>query len=132
MIVFVNGTFDIIHPGHLKLLKYAKTLSNNTTVIVAIDSDDRVRKLKGPTRPVNPENNRLQMLYALKYVDLAYIFGTDEFLEASIAMLEPDVMVKGADYRDKPIIGAKHCGRIDFVELTNDSTTKIIQSISNR
>lgn len=130
--VVVNGTFDILHLGHLKLLEYAKSFENSY-VYVLIDSDRRVKSLKGITRPINSEDERSYMLKSLKTVDHVDIFDTDQELIDKIKAYEPDIMVKGSDYSDKPIIGAEHCKEIKFYELVKgQSTTNKIQSITNR
>jgi D-beta-D-heptose 7-phosphate kinase/D-beta-D-heptose 1-phosphate adenosyltransferase len=130
--VFVNGTFDIIHLGHLKLLEYARSFPNSY-VLVLTDSDRRIKELKGTNRPVNTEYERCSMLFALKYVDQVETFDTDQELIDLIKGFEPDVMVKGSDYRGKPIIGAECCKEIKFYDrVKNYSTTNKIQDIANR
>jgi len=127
--VIVNGTFDILHRGHLKLLEHAKSYPE-AHVLVLIDSDRRVKKLKGYSRPINNQYERTYMLEALKYVDEVDVFYSDDDLVDKIKQFQPDVMVKGSDYRDKPIIGAEHCKEIYFYDLlTQYSTTKKIQNI---
>ena len=130
--VVVNGTFDIIHLGHLRLLQYAKSFPNSY-LLVLTDSDRRVKELKGANRPVNTEYERCNMLFALKYVDRVEIFDTDQELIDLIKDFEPDVMVKGSDYQGKPIIGAEYCKEIKFYDrFKNYSTTNKIQDIANR
>ena len=127
--VFVNGTFDILHTGHIALLEYAKSLGNK--LIVGIDSDDRVRLLKGSLRPINSQLERGTLLNALKSVDEVFIFDTDAELASLIK--DCDVMVKGSDYKDKPIVGQDICKEIVFFERLNGySTTEKIQHIVNR
>lgn len=127
--IFVNGTFDILHRGHLELLAYAKSLGD--FLIVAIDSDRRVQELKGPTRPINNQEERLVMLNAIRWVDQVYVFDTDNDLRKLIA--ECDIMVKGDDYRGKPIVGEEVCRRLVFFEkLDGYSTTNKIKDITNR
>jgi D-beta-D-heptose 7-phosphate kinase/D-beta-D-heptose 1-phosphate adenosyltransferase len=131
--VVVNGTFDILHVGHIALLRHAKTAYPYAGVLVLIDSDRRVRELKGSSRPVNTAAERITMLEALRYVDYVNTFDSDEELIANIRAFEPDVMVKGSDYKDKPIIGAEYCKEIYFYEKDEEfSTTKKIQDIINR
>lgn len=127
--VFVNGTFDILHLGHIKLLKAAKSLG---VVCVAIDSDPRVRQLKGPGRPINDCFTRISMLEALRFVDYAVVFHSDDDLRRVIKEWKPDIMVKGSDYIGKPIIGEELVNKIVFIDKTDDSTSRIIQSISYR
>ena len=130
--VVVNGTFDILHLGHLKLLEYARGFPNSY-VLVLTDSDRRIKELKGNGRPINNEYERSSMLFALKYVDRVEIFDTDQELIDLIKRFEPDIMVKGSDYQDKPIIGAEYCKQIKFYDrLGNYSTTKTIQDITSR
>jgi D-beta-D-heptose 7-phosphate kinase/D-beta-D-heptose 1-phosphate adenosyltransferase len=130
--VVVNGTFDILHLGHLKLLEYARGFPDSY-VLVLTDSDRRIKELKGNNRPINNEYERSSMLFALKYVDRVEIFDTDQELIDLIKRFEPDIMVKGSDYQDKPIIGAEYCKQIKFYDrLGNYSTTKTIQDITSR
>jgi rfaE bifunctional protein nucleotidyltransferase chain/domain len=129
--IFVNGTFDIVHTGHLLLLNYAKSLGDH--LLVAIDSDSRVQRLKGQSRPINNESERTSLLINLRSVDRVRIFETDEDLVNIIATYQPDIMVKGSDYKNQPIIGAEHCKEIAFFERINEySTTKKIQYIIDR
>ena len=130
--VIVNGTFDILHLGHINLLQNAKSYPN-AYVLVLIDSDRRVKQLKGTNRPVHSEYERASMLFALKAVDRVEIFDTDEELIEFIKNFNPDVMVKGSDYRGKPIIGEEYCKEIKFYDrLDKYSTTNKIQDIINR
>lgn len=130
--VVVNGTFDIIHLGHLKLLEYARSFPNSY-VLVLTDGDRRIRQLKGNDRPINNEYERCSLLFALKYVDRVETFDSDQELIDLIKDFEPDVMVKGSDYKDKPIIGAEYCKEIKFYDrLGNYSTTNKIQNIADR
>jgi rfaE bifunctional protein nucleotidyltransferase chain/domain len=127
--VFVNGTFDIIHLGHLALFNYAKSLGD--FLLVAIDSDARVKQLKGNDRPINNQIERKTLLENLKAIDEVQIFDTDQELIDIIATC--DVMVKGSDYIGKPIVGEHVCKQIIFFDRINGySTTKKIQSITNR
>jgi D-beta-D-heptose 7-phosphate kinase/D-beta-D-heptose 1-phosphate adenosyltransferase len=129
--IFVNGTFDIVHTGHLLLLNYARSLGDH--LLVAIDSDSRVQRLKGQSRPINDESERTSLLINLRSVDRVRIFETDEDLVNIIATYQPDIMVKGSDYKNQPIIGAEHCKEIAFFERINEySTTKKIQYIIDR
>jgi D-beta-D-heptose 7-phosphate kinase/D-beta-D-heptose 1-phosphate adenosyltransferase len=127
--VFVNGTFDILHLGHVALLDYAKSLGDQ--LVVAIDSDARVKLLKGSDRPINSQLERGTLLAALKSVDEVFVFDTDDELRSLIQAC--DIMVKGSDYRDKPIVGQEICKQIVFFERLNGySTTNKIQDIANR
>ena len=127
--IIVNGTFDIVHSGHLALLNYARSLGDY--LIVAIDSDRRVKELKGADRPVNTQAERQELLSNLRSVDDVRIFDSDQELVSIIA--ECAVMVKGSDYRDRPIVGSEVCSSIVFFErIDGFSTTEKIQHIANR
>jgi D-beta-D-heptose 7-phosphate kinase/D-beta-D-heptose 1-phosphate adenosyltransferase len=128
MKIFVNGTFDIVHNGHLAMINYAKTLGDSLSI--AIDSDSRVKQLKGKTRPINNQQERANLLINLKAVDNVYIFDTDSELIDLIK--QHDIMIKGSDYKDKPIIGSDLID-INFFDRINEySTTNKIQDIINR
>jgi len=127
--VIVNGTFDIIHPGHLALLNYAKSLGDS--LVVAIDTDDRVKELKGTSRPINNQYERKLLLENLKAVDKVYFFSSKEELIKLIG--ECDIMVKGSDYQGKSIIGESHCKQVIYFQRINEySSTKKIEHIINR
>lgn len=132
MKIIINGTFDIIHLGHLHLLSYARSIINSY-VYVLIDSDRRVRELKGPKRPFNSEYERASLLFSLKYVDRVDIFDSAEELENIIKNFHPDLMIKGSDYKDSHIIGSQYCKEIKFYDrLEKYSSTKKIQDIIDR
>ena len=129
--VFVNGTFDVLHLGHLALLNYAKSLGDK--LFVAIDSDERVRQLKGPTRPIYDAYQRKVMLLNIKAVDEVEIFSSDEELELWIKQIKPVIMVVGSDWRNKTVIGSQFAKRLEFFERIDEySSTKTIQDIINR
>jgi rfaE bifunctional protein nucleotidyltransferase chain/domain len=129
--VFINGTFDILHPGHIALLNTAK--SHGDYLVVAIDSDRRVQELKGISRPVNNQNTRRIMLSNLKAVDLVEIFDTDEELMNIIKTYSPSIMFKGSDWKDQTIIGGHLVNHIEYFDRIDDySTTNTIQHIINR
>jgi len=102
-VVFTNGVFDILHVGHLSLLEKAKSFGD--ILIVGVNSDDSVRRLKGKKRPLIPYRDRTRLLAALKPVDYVVRFSEDTPLEI-IKKIKPDVLVKGADYRVSEIVGA--------------------------
>jgi D-beta-D-heptose 7-phosphate kinase/D-beta-D-heptose 1-phosphate adenosyltransferase len=126
--IFVNGTFDILHPGHIALLSYARSLGDSLTV--AIDSDRRVKLLKGNNRPINSAFDRKYMLSALKFVDRVEIFDSDDELCKLIA--SHDLMIKGSDYINCPIVGKELIDIIFFDRIGGYSTSDKIQDIINR
>lgn len=129
--VFVNGTFDILHLGHLALLNYAKSLGD--TLFVAIDSDERIKLLKGPTRPIYDAFQRKTMLLNLKAVDEVEVFSSNEELELWIKQIKPSIMVVGSDWRNKTVIGSQYAKRLEFFDRIDDySSTKTISNIINR
>jgi len=103
-IVFTNGCFDLLHPGHIDYLQKSRALGD--VLIIGLNDDDSVRRLKAPTRPINPLPDRAIMLTALKSVDMVVAFPEDTPLEL-IKSLMPDVLVKGGDYEPDSIVGAK-------------------------
>jgi D-beta-D-heptose 7-phosphate kinase/D-beta-D-heptose 1-phosphate adenosyltransferase len=131
MRIFVNGSFDLLHTGHLDLLYYAKSLGNH--LHVAIDADERIRQHKGSNRPINPLHIRKSIMQSLKPVNSVSVFGSDDELINTIRAVSPDIMVKGSDWRGKQIIGAEYCGKVMFYERVNgESTTKIIEDFITR
>ncbi len=101
-VVFTNGVFDILHPGHVRYLATAR--SHGDALIVAINSDRSVRAIKGPERPVNPETERAEVITALACVDAAVVFDEDTPHDI-ISAIQPDVLVKGADWAHDKIVG---------------------------
>ncbi len=129
--IFVNGTFDILHRGHLELLNYAKSLGD--FLLVGIDTDDRVKEKKGPTRPIHSQEERKFFLENLKAVDAVDIFSCDEELENMIKSYKPDIMIVGSDWKDKSVIGSYYSAELRFFDRIGDyATTKTIQSIIDR
>jgi D-beta-D-heptose 7-phosphate kinase/D-beta-D-heptose 1-phosphate adenosyltransferase len=131
-IVFTNGVFDLMHPGHLAQLKAARALGD--VLVVGLNSDASVRKLaKGEDRPLMPEQARKQLLEELRCVDAVVVFNDDTPL-ALIEVVQPDVLVKGADYAHKVIVGRKVVeaggGRVELVPLLPGwSTTELLRRI---
>jgi D-beta-D-heptose 7-phosphate kinase/D-beta-D-heptose 1-phosphate adenosyltransferase len=123
--VWVNGCFDVLHLGHIKLLEYAKSLGGR--LIVGVDHDDRVKEMKGPNRPFNNTGDRIKMLEALRCVDQVTFFRTDEHLKYLIKSFDIDIMVVGDEYKDKYVIGSEHAKEVKFFnKLDNYSTTSIL------
>lgn len=130
-IVFTNGCFDLLHVGHVRYLTEAK--KKGDVLVVAINTDQSIKKLKGTNRPLTPEAERAEILSALAAVDFVTYFDQDTPAEI-ISQLKPNVLVKGADYKIKEIVGhdfmSRSGGKVVRVPLAkNYSTTKIIDSI---
>lgn len=128
-IVFTNGCFDILHEGHTKLLREAK--SHGDVLVVGLNNDDSVKRLKGPERPINSEDQRQEVLEAVDCVDAVFLFAQDTPLEL-ILDLKPDILVKGSDYEKSEIVGASEVeswgGSIVRIELVPGvSTTAILE-----
>ena len=129
--VWVNGTFDIVHLGHIQLLKRAAELGD--FLIVGLDGDRRVTELKGEQRPINNIVSRLALLEAIKYVDRVVIFNSDEQLETHIKTMRPAIMVIGEEYRGKRIIGSEYVGEIIyFPKMEGFSSTHIINKLYDK
>ena len=129
--VFVNGTFDLLHPGHISLLNYAKSLGDY--LVVGIDTDDRVREKKGSTRPIYNQEDRGLMLIALSAVDEVTYFSSDESLEALVKDVKPAIMVVGSDWKDKSVIGSYWASELKFYDRIEEyATSKTVQCIINR
>ena len=135
-IVFTNGCFDILHIGHIRYLTAAKELGKkiNAHLIVGLNSDSSVKILKGENRPINNEDDRAEMLLALKAVDHVVIFS-DKTAEDLIKKIKPEIYVKGGDYNWNNLPEAKivesYGGRVEFIKFVDDhSTTKLIEKIN--
>lgn len=128
-IVFTNGCFDLIHAGHVKYLQKAK--KSGDILIVALNSDNSVRKLKGKGRPIVPEKDRAEILAALECADYVVLFN--ELTPARIIRyIKPDILVKGADYKLNEIVGRDMAKRVKTIQLVkNKSTSNIIKKIKN-
>ena len=132
-LVFTNGCFDILHPGHVDLLRRARSLGD--ALVVAINSDESVRRIKGPNRPIFSESERAEVLRAFEMVDFVCIFSEDTPLQTILA-LQPDVLVKGADWVDN-IVGSREVeswgGRVAALPLVaGQSTTGIVERVLSR
>jgi len=130
--VMVNGTFDIVHRGHIELLNYAK--SQGDFLLVAIDTDRRVKELKGEKRPINNQWDRWFLLDNLRAVDTVRFFDSKEELIEIMKEYKPDVYVKGGDWkRDKPGTAEQYCDKVIYYDRVGSySTTKTIDDIINR
>ncbi|MEO5589111.1 MAG: D-glycero-beta-D-manno-heptose 1-phosphate adenylyltransferase [Gemmatimonadaceae bacterium] len=133
-LVFTNGVFDLIHPGHIDVLVAARECGD--ALVVGLNSDASVRRLKGPARPVRNEVERAYVLSALEMVDCVVLFDEDTPIDL-VVLLEPDVIVKGGDYTVGTIVGAREVqargGEAIVIPLTpGQSTTLIIEKLSGR
>jgi D-beta-D-heptose 7-phosphate kinase/D-beta-D-heptose 1-phosphate adenosyltransferase len=129
--VMVNGTFDILHPGHISLLNTARSYGDY--LIVAIDTDRRVKELKGPDRPINNQLFRRIMLSNIKAVDLVELFDSKEELIELMKRYQPDIYVKGSDWKGKSVVAEQYVKEIFWYDRIDEySTTKIIQDIIAR
>lgn len=128
-IIFTNGCFDIVHRGHIELLKFCKSLGGS--VIVGLNSDLSVKKLKGTNRPINCQEDRKFLLESLKYVDEVRIFDEDTPISL-IEEIMPDVIVKGGDYRPQDVVGNSLSKVIIYDYVPGYSTTNIIQASNHR
>jgi D-beta-D-heptose 7-phosphate kinase/D-beta-D-heptose 1-phosphate adenosyltransferase len=129
--IFVNGTFDLLHRGHLELLNYAKSLGD--ILYVGIDTDRRVKEKKGITRPIYNQEERKFFLENLKSVDEVYLFDSDKELEQLINNIKPDIMIVGSDWKGKSVIGSMYASELIFFNRISDyATTRTIQNIIDR
>ena len=133
-IAFTNGVFDILHEGHIAVLAEAASFAD--ILIVGINSDDSVKKLKGDSRPINNEDSRALIMASLIMVDAVVIFN-EETPAALIKIIQPNVLIKGGDYTIENIVGADDVlangGRVEIIQLKEGfSTTGIIEKITNK
>ena len=128
-VVFTNGCFDIIHKGHVELLKFCKSLGG--VVIVGINSDQSIKGLKGDARPINSQEDRRDVLKAIRYVDRVFIFEESTPYNL-IKETQPDIIVKGGDYSEEEVIGADLAQVVIFDFVDGYSTTKTIQRVVDR
>ena len=129
-IVWTNGTFDILHPGHIELFKVARALGDK--VIVATDTDEKIKADKGDHKPVNDLCYRVAMLEAIKYIDVVHTFGNRQQLEDLIQLYEPDILLLGDDWRDGEVVGWEHAGETRFLPRVGGyASSKTINKIQN-
>jgi rfaE bifunctional protein nucleotidyltransferase chain/domain len=133
-VVFTNGVFDLLHIGHVTYLAKAAELGDK--LVIGLNSDSSVKRIKGEDRPINDKNNRAALLAALFFVDAIVIFDEDTPLELITALM-PDILVKGADYSVENIVGAREVmangGEVKTIEfVAGHSSTSIIQKIKER
>ena len=127
--VWTNGCYDILHVGHIKLFKYAKSLGD--TLMVGVDSDSRVKELKGMSRPINNQYDRQEVLLSNQYVDEVVIFNSADDLRNLIKTNDIHTMVVGEEYRNKEVIGSEHCQEVMFfTKIKGLSSTQILDEIN--
>ncbi len=124
--IWINGTFDVLHIGHIRLMLHGASLG---TLRVGIDTDERVRSKKGVGRPFNTLADRMEFISAINGVESVVYFGTDDELVERIKEWEPDIMVIGNDYKYHQIIGVEYIPKIEFFDkIEGLSTTKILEN----
>ena len=111
--VWTNGTFDILHPGHIELFKVARALGDR--VIVATDTDEKIKADKGDHKPINDLCYRVAMLEAIKYIDVVHTFGDRKELEDLIMLYEPDILLLGDDWRHGDVVGREFAKEVRFL-----------------
>jgi D-beta-D-heptose 7-phosphate kinase/D-beta-D-heptose 1-phosphate adenosyltransferase len=126
-VVFTNGCFDVLHPGHVRYLQEARNLGD--MLVLGLNSDDSIKRLKGPDRPICEESARAYLLASMVCVDLVVIFDEDTPVEL-MGALRPDILVKGADWEGKKLPGSELVGRVEFMPfLEGWSSTDVIGRI---
>ena len=134
-VIWTNGCYDIVHVGHICLFEKCQELaaSCNGKFVIGIDSDKRVKKMKGNSRPFNTENDRAKVLLNIKGVDSVWIYDSDEELENLVKTFSPEVMVLGDEYKNSLVIGASHAKSVMyFPKLSEYSTSKILKIYQNK
>lgn len=128
-IVWTNGCFDILHPGHIELFKVAKSLGD--FLVVGIDNDEKVRRDKGPNRPINTLSFRKSVLESIRYIDIVLSFGSKIELENLIELYSPDILLVGSDWKNGNVVGKEYAKEVRFFNrVGNYSTTDVISKIS--
>jgi len=130
-VIFVNGCFDLLHPGHIKMFQTARSLGDK--LIVAIDSDRKIKEMKGISRLINPVLNRKIILESIRYIDEVIVFDSKEELQDIVKRIKPDIMMVGSDWKGKEVVGSDYAKEVRFFDRIGDySTTKIVESIIDR
>jgi D-beta-D-heptose 7-phosphate kinase/D-beta-D-heptose 1-phosphate adenosyltransferase len=126
MRIWMNGCFDILHYGHFRMIEYAASLG---TLIIGVDADERIKRMKGEDRPYHTLEQRAFNLRSINGVYTVVSFDSDEELIRQIQLFEPDIFVIGSDYKDKPIIGSEYVKEIRYFDrIDGFSTTKILKN----
>ena len=128
---FITGCFDVLHVGHIAILKYSKSHCDHLTV--ALDTDERVAAAKGPDRPFNVLSDRKAVIRSIKYVDEVRIFSSDSELRHLIKEAQTDVLIVGSDWEGKTIIGEEYAKELKyFRRIDGHSTTRILENTTDR
>ena len=128
--VFVNGTFDILHPGHVQLFKVARSLGEK--VIVATDTDEKISEDKGFDKPIHSVGYRVAMLEAIKYIDTVLTFDTRQELEDLVEMYSPDILLLGDDWKEGEVVGAEFAKEVRFLPIVGGyASSSTISKIKN-
>ena len=122
-----NGTFDILHPGHIELFKVGASLGKK--LIVATDTDEKIRQDKGASKPINNLCDRVSMLQAIKYIDEVLYFSSRKELEGLIKLYSPDILLLGDDWEGGDVVGKEYAREVRFLPRLNYSTSDIIKKI---
>lgn len=122
--IWTNGCYDILHIGHIRLFQYAKSLGDK--LIVGIDSDTRVKFLKGNSRPINNQNDRKEMLESIKYIDKVYIFNNPEEMNSILLEENIDTIIVGSEYKDKKINGSDMVKNVSYFSRIDGYSTSLI------
>ena len=129
-IVWTNGTFDILHPGHIELFKVARSLGDK--VIVATDTDEKIKTDKGDHKPINDLCYRVAMLEAIKYIDVVHTFGSRQELEGLRQLYNPDILLLGDDWQGGDVVGIEHAKGVRFLPRVGGyASSKTIKKIQN-
>ena len=129
-IVWTNGTFDILHPGHIQLFKVARSLGDK--VIVATDTDAKIKKDKGDHKPINDLCYRVAMLEAVKYIDVVLTFGDRAELEGLIQLYNPDILLLGDDWQGGDVVGIEHAKGVRFLPRVGGyASSKTLNKMKN-
>ena len=128
--IITTGSYDVLHVGHIRLLKYAKSLGD--ILIVCTDTDRRILERKGAGRPINDLSKRIEMLQSIKHIDQIWTFDSDLRLEDIYKLTKPDILVLGDEYMNKPIVGREFVKEIKFFDVPREtSSTKIINNYAS-
>lgn len=134
-VVWTNGCYDLLHVGHIRLFAHCYHIAkeNGCEFFVGIDSDNRVKKLKGQMRPLNTEDDRAEMLLSIKGINRVYVYDTSEELISLIKNLTPEVLVVGDEYKNKTVVGGFYAKKIVyFPKVQGYSSTKLLIRTRNK